>query len=243
VLVATGHDAFARASLRRPLVRGWVVEGVTAWIGTDAEERMPYLSALGEPAAVAGLIGELLPELPPRQRVTLPRGTAALLPAWVGLDRGGADWDFRWLPGPPPPQAGEELVVADVADALVAQLLDEASPRASALPGHPGVRRWWGVPDGRAASGGRLLACVADTSAATGVGHLSSITVHPSVRGRGLGKAVTAALTRRLFEEGCDVVTLGTYADNTRARGLYDTLGFRDEHRFTSGPLVQRGRW
>lgn len=243
VLVATGHDAFARASLRRPLVRGWVVEGVTAWIGTDAEDRTSYLSALGEPAAVAGLVGELLPELPARQRVTLPRGTAALLPAWVGLSRGAADWDFRWLPEPPPPQPGEDLVVDDVDDAAVGGLLSEASPRASALPGDAKVRRWWGVPDGRNGRAGRLLACAADTSAATGVGHLSSITVHPSVRGQGLGKAVTAALTRRLFEDGCDVVTLGTYADNTPARGLYDALGFRDEHRFTSGPLVQRGRW
>jgi ribosomal protein S18 acetylase RimI-like enzyme len=243
VLVATGHDAFARASLRRPLVRGWVADGVTAWIGTDAEDRTSYLSALGEPTAVAALLGELLPELPPRQRVTLPRGTASLLPAWVGLGPGGADWDFRWLPEPPPPQGGEELVVADLEDGPVAELLSQASPRASALPGDPAVRRWWGVPDGRAGPSGRVLACVADTSAATGVGHLSSITVHPTLRGQGLGKAVTAALARRLFEDGCDVITLGTYADNTRARGLYDALGFRDEHRFTSGPLVQRGRW
>lgn len=38
-------------------------------------------------------------------------------------------------------------------------------------------------------------------------------------------------------------MTLGTYADDSAARGLYDRLAFRDEHRFTSGPLVQRGRW
>ena len=237
VLVATGHDPFARGSLRRTVVRAWLGDGACAWVGTDAEERTPYLSALGTPPAVAALVADLLPELPPRQRVTLPRGTAALLPAWVAVD--GTDWDFRWLPEPPPVQPGEELVVADVPDADVRALLDVASPRASALPGDTAVRRWSGIRD----EDGRLLACAADTSAATGIGHLSSIAVDPVARGRGLGKAVTAALTRALFAEGCDVVTLGMYADNTAGRALYDALGFRDEHRFTSGPLLQRGRW
>ena len=237
VLVATGHDPFARGTLRRAEVRGWLGDGACAWVGTDAEERVSYLSALGEPPAVAALVADLLPELPPRQRVTLPRGTPPLLPAWVAVD--ATDWDFRWLPEPPPVQAGEDLVVPDVPDADVRALLELSSPRASALPGDAAVRRWWGVPD----EDGRLVACAADTSAATGVGHLSSIAVDPAARGRGLGKAVTAALTRALFADGCDVVTLGMYADNAPGRALYDALGFRDEHRFSSGPLQQRGRW
>jgi GNAT superfamily N-acetyltransferase len=238
VLVATGHDPFARATLRRPLARGWLREDAVAWIGTDAEERVPYLSALGRPDAVAELISELLPEMPPRQRVTLPRGTAALLPAWVGLD-GLGNWDFRWLAEPPPVQPGESDVLPVDDDAAVTTLLAAASPEASAVPGEPAVRRWWGTR----AVDGRLLACAADTSAATGVGHLSSIAVDPPSRGRGLAKAVTAAATRALLDEGCDVVTLGLYADNLAARGLYDALGFADEHQFTSGRLVQRSRW
>jgi ribosomal protein S18 acetylase RimI-like enzyme len=237
VLLATDHDPFARGSLRRHVVRGWLGDAACAWLGTDAEERTSYLSALGEPAAVAALVADLLPELPPRQRVTLPRGTVALLPAWVAVD--GTDWDFRWLPAPPQRQAGEELVVADVPDDAVAALLRVSSPRASALPGHEAVRRWYGIPE----PDGRLVACAADTSSATGVGHLSSIAVDPAERGRGLGKAVTAGVTRALFAQGCDAVTLGMYADNAAGRALYDTLGFHDDHRFTSGPLEQRGRW
>ena len=54
---------------------------------------------------------------------------------------------------------------------------------------------------------------------------------------------MTAALTRQLFDEGADIVTLGMYADNASGRALYDALGFRDEHHFTSGPLTVRGRW
>ena len=236
VVLATGHDAFARGSLRRPLVHGWVGEGAVAWLGIDAYEGTPYLSALGEPPAVAELIAELLTSLPPRQRVTLPRGTPAHLPAWVGLD--GTDWDFRWLPAPPPVQPGEELVAPEADETAVKALLAAASPTASAQPGDEAVRRWVGVRDGET-----LLACAADTSSTTGVGHLSSIAVDPAARGRGLGRAVTASLTRRLFDDGCDLVTLGMYADNAAGRAMYDALGYRDEHRFTSGPLQVRGRW
>ncbi len=236
VLVATGHDPFARGSLRRPMVKGWSAEGAVAWLGIDAYEGTPYLSALGEPPAVAALLTELLPELPHRQRVTLPRGTPVCLPAWVGLD--GTDWDFRWLGAPPPVQPGEELVRPEDDETAVKELLTASSPTASALPGDAAVRRWIGVREGD-----RLIACAADTSAATRVGHLSSIAVHPDARGRGLGRAVTAALTRQLLEDGCDLVTLGMYATNSSGRAMYDAIGFADEHRFTSGPLQVRGRW
>jgi GNAT superfamily N-acetyltransferase len=237
VLVATGHDPFARSSLRRPVVRGWAGDGATAWLGVDPDDRTPYLSTLGEPAAVAALLAELLPELPPRQRVTLPRGTPRLLPAWVGLVS-ASDWDFRWLDAPPPRQPGEERVRPVDDEPAIKELLAEASPTASAQPGDAAVRRWVGVRDG-----GRLVACAADTSGATGVGHLSSIAVHPDARGQGLGRAVTAALTRRLFDEGNDLVTLGMYASNGFGRAVYDVLGYVDDHRFTSGPLLVRSRW
>ncbi len=237
VLVATGHDPFARASLRRPATRGWAAEGATAWIGVDQHEHTRYLSALGCPAAVGALLAEIVSELPPRQRVTVPRGTAGLLPAWVGLD--GTDWDFRWLAQAPPPQPGEDRVVALDDESAVAAFLAAASPRASALPGDTCVRRWVGVPD----PAGGLLACAADTSSTTGVGHVSSIAVHPAARGHGLGRAVTAALLRTLLDEGCDLVTLGTYADNAAGRALYDGLGFADDHRFSSGELQVRSRW
>ena len=234
--MATGHDPFARGSLRRPLVKGWAGHDAVAWLGIDAYEGTPYLSALGAPPAVAALLAELLPELPPRQRTTVPRGTPVHLPAWVGLD--GTDWDFRWLGAPPPVQPGEELVAPEQDETAVKELLLASSPTASAQPGDAAVRRWVGVRDGDT-----LIACAADTSATTGVGHLSSIAVHPSARGRGLGRAVTAALTRQLFDDGCDLVTLGMYADNSTGRAMYDALGYADEHRFTSGPLLVRGRW
>ena len=236
VLVATGHDPYTRSSLRRPLARGWAGGGAVAWMGTDPQERTTWLTTLGAPAAVGALLTELLPQLSPRQRVTVPRGTPAHLPAWVGID--GTDWDFRWLQDAPPHQAGEDEVVDVEDDTAVRALLAAASPTASAQPGDTAVRRWVGI-----VRDGQLIACAADTSGATGVGHLSSIAVHPSARGAGLGRAVTAALVRRLLAEGCDLVTLGMYAHNDVGRRTYDALGFVDDHRCSSGPLLVRSRW
>lgn len=236
VLVATGHDPYARSSLRRALVRGWAGEGAVGWMGTDAEERTSYLTTHGSPQAVGALLGELLPQLSPRQRLTVPRGTPPHLPAWVSMEM--TDWDFWWLADAPAVQPYEDEVVAVEDEAAVEELLAASSPTASAQPGDEAVRRWVGV-----VRGGTLVACAADTSGSTGVGHLSSIAVHPSHRGTGLGRAVTAALTRRLLREGCDLVTLGMYAHNEAGRALYRSLGFVDDHRYTSGPLLVRGRW
>lgn len=233
--MATDHDPYVRGSLRARDVTGWAGHGAVAWRAIDAEEGTAYLMTRGAPADVAALIGALVDELSDRTRVTLPRGTVPLLPAWVGLE--GTDWDFRWLAAPPPVQPGEDRVVTPD-DHDVEQLLQRASPTASAHPGDDSVRRWVGVY-----GPGGLLACAADTSAATGVGHLSSIAVAPEARGQGLGAAVTAGMMRRMFADGCDLVTLGMYADNTAGRALYDHLGMADEHRFTSGPLQVRSRW
>jgi hypothetical protein len=179
VLLATDHDPFARGSLRRPLVRGWAADGACAWLGVDSEERRSYLSFLGERGAVGALLAELLPELPSRQRLTVPRGAPARFPAWAGMD--GVDWDFRWLPEPPPVQRGEDSV-EPVDDALaVTSLLAASSSRASV---QPGTR----PPCAGSACGtapGRCWPARPTRAAPPGVGHLSSIAVVPAARGPG----------------------------------------------------------
>jgi ribosomal protein S18 acetylase RimI-like enzyme len=235
VLLATDHDPYVRGRLSRPDVEGWTGHGATAWRFTYPGARLPSVMAIGEPPAVAMLVEELLPELRHGQNVTVPRGTAALLPAWTALQ--GTEWDFRWTYERVPSQAREGDVV-QVGGEEVEALLAAANPDASARPGDERVRRWLGV---RGVHG--LVACGADTSEATGVGHLSSIATHPSVRGQGLGAAVTAALIRASFDDGCDVVTLGMYASNSAGRALYDRLGMQGGRGFTSGKLQIRSRW
>lgn len=236
VLLATGHDPYVRGRLMRPGLQGWAGYDAVAWRFTYGGDSQPYVMTWGSPTAVALLVEELLPELRNGLGINVPRGTGALLPAWVALD-GTTDWDFRWTGGPPQVQPREDEVV-EVGDDEVAGLLAVANPDAAAQPGDARVRRWLGL---RGPSG--LLACAADTTEVSGVGHLSSIGTHPDARGRGLGAAVTAALTRRLLAEDCDVVTLGMYASNTAGRALYDHLGLMDDHRFTSGKLLMRSRW
>ena len=233
LLVASGHDPYVRGRLIRPGIEGWAGHDSVAWRFADTE---PYLMTWGTPTSVALLLEELLPELRNGLPVNVPRGTAALLPAWVALGD-QTDWDFRWTDVPPPEERREDEVV-DVTDDEVRALLAVANPDAAARPGDGRVRRWLGIRGGDG-----LVACAADTTQATGVGHLSSIATHPDRRGEGLGAAVTAALSRRLLDEGCDLVTLGLYASNTAGRALYDRLGMKDDHRFTSGKLQIRSRW
>ncbi|MGH3327318.1 MAG: GNAT family N-acetyltransferase, partial [Streptomycetales bacterium] len=81
--------------------------------------------------------------------------------------------------------------------------------------------------------GGRLVACGADTASPAGVAHLAPIATLPEARGRGLGTAVTAWMTRRVLADE-PLCTLAMYADNDGARRLYRRLGYREEAWLTS---------
>ena len=169
--------------------------------------------------------------------VTVPASALPLLPdplrpVEVNL------WDWFFTEAPPRTQPGEEAVSwatdDDVAD--IVDLLDTDSPRHSARPGDSDVLRWSVIRG----DDGRLLACAAHVEYVPGVAHLASIVTRADQRGRGLGRAITAWLTRRLLDEGAPNVTLGMYADNDVARRLYRDLGYVDSHHFASGYLPGR---
>lgn len=50
--------------------------------------------------------------------------------------------------------------------------------------------------------------------------------VVPSLRGRGIGRALMAAVERRARETGCCKLTLEVQENNARARRLYEACGF-----------------
>jgi predicted GNAT family acetyltransferase len=81
------------------------------------------------------------------------------------------------------------------------------------------------------------VAVAAHTEVWGDVPFLASVATRSDHRGRGLGGAVTAWVTRRLLEEGSPRVTLGMYSDNEVARRVYLRLGYAVVHRFTSGRL------
>ncbi|MCF3173063.1 GNAT family N-acetyltransferase [Streptomyces sioyaensis] len=57
---------------------------------------------------------------------------------------------------------------------------------------------------------------------------LEKLAVAPETHGRGVGRALTAALVADARDAGIEVLTLDARADNTRALRLYRSLGFRE---------------
>ena len=72
---------------------------------------------------------------------------------------------------------------------------------------------------------GRPAACARRTTFA-GASYLSSIGTVPELRGRGLGRLVTAIATADALAAGSRWTYLGVFEDNEVARGLYASLGY-----------------
>ncbi len=58
-------------------------------------------------------------------------------------------------------------------------------------------------------------------------GFIDEIYIRPSVRGRGIGTEILAALPNALAKAGMKAIHLEVAEDNPRARKLYEKLGFR----------------
>ncbi len=194
---------------------GYVAGRAVAW--TSVGPWGPVGCVIGPVDEAAPLVEHLLADgkLAHIPHLHVPVGCPVALPP---LD----EWDARTLVGPPPvvPRA-DEVVPVDDAE-TIENVLAEALPHTSSRPGDAGVRGWYGIRD----ADGSLLACGADRSA-NGVGNLVGIAVRPDAWGRGLGAAVTAAMTQRLHAE-FGAVVLGVAVGNDRAIGLYDRLGFTE---------------
>lgn len=219
----------------------WTLGEGYAFASTDAYGGDPYwLNVVGPAQQAAALAETALAELGGKCcGLTVPRTleAAGWTPAELaevadgeaGTDaneEGGA-WDLMRCDAPPAPQPGEEAV-AEITDlAAVQAFLDRVNPHHSVRAEHPEVERWLGAAD---ASTGALLALGALTRRARGTAYLASIATAPEARGRGLGGAVTAALTRHAFAGGERLCTLAHYHPNEPARRLYLRLGYRTTH-------------
>jgi ribosomal protein S18 acetylase RimI-like enzyme len=62
--------------------------------------------------------------------------------------------------------------------------------------------------------------------AAAGTGELSRVRVDPVMQGRGFGTRIVEELARRARRRGYRALVLDTGADNERARGFYESLGY-----------------
>ena len=61
----------------------------------------------------------------------------------------------------------------------------------------------------------------------TKIGRVGPVYTPPEQRRRGYGAAVTAAVTQRLKDQGCDVVMLYTDASNPTSNSIYQAIGYR----------------
>lgn len=73
---------------------------------------------------------------------------------------------------------------------------------------------------------GALVAMAGERMKHEGMTEVSGVCTHPTARGRGLARILSAHVARRIIERG-ELPYLHAYATNTAAIGLYETLGFR----------------
>ncbi|MCM0620055.1 GNAT family N-acetyltransferase [Nocardioides bruguierae] len=244
-LVATHPDPFVTHQVNPgDSVGAWTLGDAVVLDGNrtrgGVDDGRPGLWCTGPAVDLDPLMAHVEPLIPRPGRVSVEETSFAALPAsWRYAPSG--HWHWMLTRTAPRHVPGEDAVtrlrtegddLADV-DALEA-LLDVANPDSFARAGTPGVEGWLGVRG----SDGSLVAAGAIHRDPDGTGHLRGVTTHPAHRGRGLGAAVSAALTRWALAGAAGTATLGVYVDNAPALAVYDRLGFTTHHTFVSGRPV-----
>ncbi|WP_374929655.1 GNAT family N-acetyltransferase [Kytococcus sedentarius] len=200
----------------------------------------PGMTELVEHVLASGLIGRW-----GASGISVPAEHGHLLDAHR-IEPGGK-WDWMWVTEPvvssPRVTTSERLgldaviTLDDSRDAAeIAAFSEKWSPTAEGEPGSGYSTLWRGVRAG-AAEGrpteGELVAVGASQPFTDEVPHLAGIVTRGDLRGQGLGRLVTEALT--LAEVGrTGVCTLGMYSDNDAARRLYHSIGYTTAYAWDS---------
>ncbi|MFP5487096.1 MAG: GNAT family N-acetyltransferase, partial [Acidimicrobiia bacterium] len=231
---------YALADLEEPFWSGsrWYRRGgaVVGLVGLPSGEGLAcYSVATRDPVGTLDLLAELAPDLPSGLLITGPAGLAGAL---------GPVRPLVWCA----PHVRHELVDRDAlppADRRVEPLGRADLPAIEALYGaDPGAvfflphmlddGAFVGVRDG-----GRLVAAAGTHVLSTrhDVAAIGAVYTAPSHRGRGLGRAVTAAVARHLLDR---VATIGlnVAAANSGARHIYESIGFAPILTYDEAELV-----
>lgn len=214
--------------------------GPDAWVSHLHDRRGHRLVVLARPGAelravadaVHGALQRLRDLGVTALRVAVPQPVHELV--WAGRPPvAWSHWEWMHTSQVPPASPARATVrwLDDEDLPAVTAFLTEHSPRTHAMPGDPDVCGWAGSTD---ADG---LTCVgAVVRSGAGIPHLRAITTRTSLRGRGLGEAVTSFLTAASLATS-SVVTLSLYSDNAVARRLYERLGYTRGAAFSSATL------
>jgi ribosomal protein S18 acetylase RimI-like enzyme len=229
------QDALLRIEADPAVLYGaWTLGDGYAFASVDGYGGDPcWLNVVG-PAGPAAVLADLaLAELAAAGTecygVTVPRELVAA--GWTAPGDAGDGWDLMLCDTAPPARPGEERVRPLEDLEAVQAFLERVNPHHSVNVEHPEVECWLGVTD---EATGAPLALGAFTRRRFGTAYLASIATTPEARGRGLGAAVTAALTRHAFASGDALCTLAHFHPNDPARRIYLRLGYRTTHRLSS---------
>lgn len=159
--------------------------------------------------------------------VSLPRTTEGLGGL---LGQVGGRWEWMWTTDLPEGDGAGLIELPESAGDEMLDFLAEHNPGTDGKPfARPG-QRWVGARS----EDGELLGVGCCEEEYTGAPVLAGITVAPFARGQGLGRSITAELTRgAISTHGWS--TLGMYSHNTIARGVYLGLGYQVGARWSSG--------
>jgi GNAT superfamily N-acetyltransferase len=224
VLKAARNHPFAR--LRAPL-SGYHEADALVWNTGDR------VCGLGSPEAVVDLCLRLAQagEIAPGSLLEVPRIDVSALESLEVVRH--EYWSILWTRQPHPHSEHDDRVVPlpESEHASIDSLLDVSFPATHNRPGGPLIRRWFGIYEE-----GQLVAVGADRSQ-NGVGYLVAIAVMPHRQGVGYGAALTRRIARELLAES-DLCALGVTVANTRARELYQRIGFTEGIDLTSVRLA-----
>lgn len=238
LVAACPGDAFARWDPPDRLAAGFALDESVAYLRRSHSGR-PTMNVWGPdigPLLVRLRDGGVLSDLGAAW-ISVPRDQIEVLERTVSV-RGGGEWDWMWTDTPPGPTSADDRLITldDSTDAAEITNLLAENPRSEGYPGTGRAEVWLGIRD----DGGALVSCGAVHRLDSGTAHLAGIHTAERARGRGLGRAVTAGLTRWVLARE-PVVTLGMYADSAAARRVYHSLGFRTDKEWSSKILVRRG--
>ncbi|MBB6628802.1 GNAT family N-acetyltransferase [Nocardioides sp. KIGAM211] len=229
-LVATTDDPFLRHHPLRAR-RAWRSGAAVVLDGAGGRPGAPpgrVFTALGPPDLLGPLMHDLAAAGEQPLRLTVDVTAYDVVPA-AWHQPAPHRWHWMLTRGPAPEAAASVEEVTDPAE--IDAVLDVANPDSFARPGTPGVECWLGLREA-----GALVAVGALVRQPDGSGHLRGVSVLPAYAGRGLGTALSAALTRRGLA-GPGVCSLGVYVDNAPAVAIYGRLGYVAAHTFASGTV------
>jgi ribosomal protein S18 acetylase RimI-like enzyme len=93
---------------------------------------------------------------------------------------------------------------------------------------------FWGIKEN-----GRLIAMAGERLKQDGLTELSGVCVHPDFQGKGLGRLMTLYAAGKIRAKG-EQPFLHTYAANSAAIGLYESIGFKLRTRMNVAAIERR---